>query len=71
MIPVLQALSKDPVANVRLNVCKAIKVSAASWKEKVKTSSPSKDVVKKIAASMGEDPDQDVKYQAKLAFDAL
>jgi hypothetical protein len=35
LVPVLLILSKDPVANVRINVCKTSKIVGSALKEKV------------------------------------
>lgn len=47
ILPVIVSLSKDPVANVRMNVAKTLKVSGQQFKDK--------ETIKKILNSLCED----------------
>jgi len=66
-LPVMQSLSHDPVANVRMNVCKTVTGIAA----KVKGTGDLETKVKVILKELSNDADFDVKFYAQRAVEAL
>ncbi|CAD8061663.1 unnamed protein product [Paramecium sonneborni] len=65
ILPLLQQMSKDSVANIRSNVCKT---SISLAKEK---GGNIVDPLKKVLQSLCDDQDAEVKYQAKSALESL
>jgi len=57
--PILIPMSKDPVANVRMNVAKALKIVIPRIKDK------SGEICRKALVQLQEDADPDVKHEAR------
>ncbi|CAK74945.1 unnamed protein product (macronuclear) [Paramecium tetraurelia] len=65
ILPLLQSMSKDQVANVRSNVCKTCILLAKEKGGNVV------EPLKKVLQSLCDDQDAEVKYQAKSALESL
>ncbi|CAK85473.1 unnamed protein product (macronuclear) [Paramecium tetraurelia] len=65
ILPLLQQMSKDSVANVRSNVCKTAILLAKEKGGNVV------EPLKKVLQSLCDDQDAEVKYQAKSALESL
>ncbi|CAD8059843.1 unnamed protein product [Paramecium sonneborni] len=65
IVPILQSMSKDSVANIRSNVCRT---SIQLAKEK---GGNIVDPMKKILQTLSDDQDAEVKYQAKSSLESL
>jgi serine/threonine-protein phosphatase 2A regulatory subunit A len=63
LMPTLQGLAKDGVANVRMNVARTIKSCMGHFKDKTY-----EDLARKTLQQLADDSDPDVKYTAKIAL---